>query len=431
MDRLTDRESVIVESTPVDKQGESSMVGFTFCLVGRLCAPKPPNSFHLLEVMKKAWRAKKDVTAREWGNKLFLFTFKHREDRDWVLNQQPWHFENYLFVVAALKGNEQPSSVEVNTCSFWIRAYDLPWNCMSSHNMIDIAQRMGTFEEIDTNENYAGSFMRFKVIVDITEPLLRGIMLKTEDGTVWIPLKYESLPIYCFSCGIIGHQSRGCESMKRVEGEYFDDLQYGPWIKASPLKKNRTPSTGNNNTGANIVRSLFKPNMPITHSNHTKSVMLSQPIRPPAPHPSQTVPPNTTTAYRPPHRRAYQQITPPLHTVKSAQHMAPTVNLTFTHPFCPNRPTCLDLYPQPVTKNPTIARLNSKKPLSLVDVADTINESEPSSRKRDQSEMGDHDADESELESVYKKLKTSEWFTFPANAVFTAEIAKEQSRRSQ
>lgn len=96
------------------------MVGFTFCLVGRLCATKPPKSFHLLKVMKKTWRAKKDVTARVWGNKLFMFTFRNWEDRDWVLKQQLWHFENYLFVVAVLKGTERPSSVEVTTCSFWV-----------------------------------------------------------------------------------------------------------------------------------------------------------------------------------------------------------------------------------------------------------------------------------------------------------------------
>lgn len=119
MNLLIDKESALLKSIPMEKQVDSTMVGFTFCLVGRLRAPKPPKSFHLLEVMKKTWRVKKEVTARVW-NKLFMFTFRNREDRDWVLKQQPWHFKNYLFVVAVLKGTEQPSSVEVTTCSFWV-----------------------------------------------------------------------------------------------------------------------------------------------------------------------------------------------------------------------------------------------------------------------------------------------------------------------
>lgn len=362
MDLLTDKESVVVDSIVAEKREESNMVGFAFCLVGRLCAPKPPNSFHLMEIMRKAWRAKKDITSREWGNNLFLFTFKNREDRDWVLNQQPWHFENFLFAVAALKGNEQPSAVVVTTCSFWVRAYDLPWNCMSSQNMIAIVQRMGTFEEIDMNENYAGSFMRFKVMVDITEPLLRGIMLKTDEGTVWIPLKYESLPIYCFGCGIIGHQTRNCEMVPKVNGDSFDDLQYGPWIKASPLKKSRSASADNTNFNPKTIRSLFKPNnpTPMSNPNPPKPLILSQMIRPPTPSLSTINHVSFISVYRPPHLRNTIQTTPLPHTLKSAQQRAPIINLSITHPFHPNRPSSLTLFPTPVTKNPSIARLFSK-----------------------------------------------------------------------
>lgn len=429
---LTDKESVVVDPNLGGKRGESVMVGYNYCLVGRLCAPKPPNSFHLMEIMKKVWRAKKDITAREWGNKLFLFTFKNREDRDWVLNQQPWHFENYLFAVAALKGNEQPSSVEVNTCSFWVRAYDLPWNCMSSQNMIAIAQRMGTFEEIDMNENYAGSFMRFKVMVDINEPLLRGIMLKTEDGKVWIPLKYESLPIYCFGCGIIGHQTKNCDRIIKAEGESFDDLQYGPWIKASPLKKVRILSADSSNKNPNPSRTLFKPNMPTTNPipAKPKPVMINQPmpITPNFSHKGQNI---HMDVYRPPHLRTTLHFSPSPHTSNSAQQMAPVVNLTLSHPFHPNRPTILDPFPEPITKNSIMPRLFSKKPANLVDIADTANEVECNSKKRDQPEPISFDPNECELDKVYKKLKSTELFTFPSDAVFSAGIAKEQSRRSK
>lgn len=50
MDLLTDKETIVVKSIQLNS---TNKVAFTFCLVGHLCAPKLPNSFHLLEVMKK------------------------------------------------------------------------------------------------------------------------------------------------------------------------------------------------------------------------------------------------------------------------------------------------------------------------------------------------------------------------------------------
>lgn len=112
--------------------------------------------------------------------------------------------------------------------------------------------------------------------------------------------------------------------------------------------------------------------------------------------------------------------------------MASIVNLTFFYPFCPNCPTSLDLFSEPVTKNPTIHRLISKKPLNLVDIADTTNEIESNSKKRDRSDSDSFfDTNECELVKVYKNLKSTELFTFPSDVVFSAEIANEQSRRSK
>ncbi|KAH6780563.1 hypothetical protein C2S52_011800 [Perilla frutescens var. hirtella] len=225
---LTDKELVTVEVQFDEAEVLPAHANATNCLVGRLCAAKPPNSYYLMEVMTKAWRAKKDLTVREWGNNLFLFSFKNLADRDWVIRNQPWHFENHLFAVAPLHGNEQPSSVKLTYSSFWIRAYDLPIMSMSTSTVKAIAHRIGTLEEID-----------------FTEPLLRGVMLQNGEQKVWIPLKYEALPIYCYHCGLIGHQTKNCDSKSTIDGNSFEDLRYGPWLKASPLKRNRPPSHRN------------------------------------------------------------------------------------------------------------------------------------------------------------------------------------------
>ncbi|KAL8467467.1 hypothetical protein ACS0TY_030923 [Phlomoides rotata] len=79
-----------------------------------------------MEVMKKAFRAKGKLTARDWGVGLIIFSFAVASDMDWVVQNQPWHFDNSLFVVSPLSGVEQPSSLSLSHASFWARVYDIP-----------------------------------------------------------------------------------------------------------------------------------------------------------------------------------------------------------------------------------------------------------------------------------------------------------------
>ena len=51
-----------------------------------------------------------------------------------------------------------------------------------------------------------GPFLRIRVDIDITKPLMRRKMIhieNVEEG--WVFFKYERLPIFCYHCGILGH----------------------------------------------------------------------------------------------------------------------------------------------------------------------------------------------------------------------------------
>ncbi|KAL8527962.1 hypothetical protein ACS0TY_005684 [Phlomoides rotata] len=96
------------------------------CLVGKLISGKSVNSYALTEVMIKAFRAKGKLNARDWGNGMLIFSFELGEDREWVIRNQPWHFDNALFAIKPLSGREQPLGISLTLASFWIRVYDLP-----------------------------------------------------------------------------------------------------------------------------------------------------------------------------------------------------------------------------------------------------------------------------------------------------------------
>ncbi|XP_057793078.1 uncharacterized protein LOC131009683 [Salvia miltiorrhiza] len=235
----TERESNLIDISTIVNTANQSEDGF--CLVGSLITAKAPNGFHLMEIMRKSWKTSKNFEAKEWRKNLFLFSFATLEDRQWVLQRQPWHFDGHLFAVMGLDDSAQPSDIRVNRSSFWVRAYNLPIKCMNPSIIRNIGKQIGVVEEVDERANYAGCFARFKVNFDVTTPLLRGLTICLEAKQLWIPLKYEHLPTFCYKCGVMGHHSRACDINVEDDesGKQFEDIIYGPILKASPLKRLR------------------------------------------------------------------------------------------------------------------------------------------------------------------------------------------------
>ncbi|KAL8456616.1 hypothetical protein ACS0TY_034736 [Phlomoides rotata] len=208
------------------------------CLVGKLCTDKTVNSFALSEVMIKAFRSKGKLNARDWGHGLWIFSFELEEDRAWVIRNQPWHFDNVLFAIKPLYGKEQPSSIQFTTTAFWIRVYDLPLLCQTTDSLVSIASKIGTlvaYEKHDPIEPV--EFVRVKVEVDITRPLRNGLSVRLTGEVLWIPIKYESMPSFCYCCGVIGHYFKTCKFYDRDEDLEPSALSFGPMLKAHIVRR--------------------------------------------------------------------------------------------------------------------------------------------------------------------------------------------------
>lgn len=77
-------------------------------------------------------------------------------------------------------------------------------------------------------------FCRIRVNLDIQKPLGRGIFISpNKQGKTWLPLKYESLPTFCFGCGRLGH---GVKEYTKIPLEDRDktenELPYSIALKA-------------------------------------------------------------------------------------------------------------------------------------------------------------------------------------------------------
>uniref|UniRef100_A0A8R7TXG1 CCHC-type domain-containing protein n=1 Tax=Triticum urartu TaxID=4572 RepID=A0A8R7TXG1_TRIUA len=120
-----------------------------------------------------------------------------------------------------------------------------------------IEEQVGKVLDVDLDENDSamGEHMRIKVLIDITIPLMRVFTLiingeeeheqeremeeeendaekNKKETTKIITFKYEHLPDFCYSCGIIGHSEKACPT-KGVKGE---ERQFGAWMRAAIYK---------------------------------------------------------------------------------------------------------------------------------------------------------------------------------------------------
>lgn len=185
--------------------------------------------------LNRVWKLTGKTLFKVLGDNIFLIEFENEWDKSRVLEFRPWIFEGNLFSVEAYNGNIAPSMMDFTRASFWIRMLHLPLACMCETMGFKIGSSVGGVEEVESEEDGMGwgEYLRVRINLDITKPLVRGRVLKLSNETTWVAFQYERLPKYCFHCGDIWHGVRGCASRQRSSAqEAPTGEQFGLWLRA-------------------------------------------------------------------------------------------------------------------------------------------------------------------------------------------------------
>ncbi|KAJ4834909.1 hypothetical protein Tsubulata_032563, partial [Turnera subulata] len=131
-------------------------------------------------------------------------------------------------------------SINFSTSAFWVHVHGLIPEQLDESNAKCIGECLGTFLDLDLSTDNGicrNDVMRIKVELDVMNPLMPGIKNTRPDGSsMWLRLKYERLPGFCFSCGRMGHFKKFC--CFEGTGWYGDDREpmeatrFGPWMNA-------------------------------------------------------------------------------------------------------------------------------------------------------------------------------------------------------
>ena len=213
-----------------------------FLVLAKILTRKPYSKEAFKRTMTSLWKTDGGVSARSLEYDIFLFTFNEEKDCRRILNMEPWHFDNALVLLKEIGENDSIVWGNWSMAKFWVQILNLPTSGMIKEIGEIIGRCFGQSIEVeaDAEGRCNGHFMRIRVLLDTSKPLRRGarIRLGSKGDVVWVDVRYERLPDFCFGCGKIGHGFRECSDPATTTMVMSNSLPYGAWMRAGGGRRN-------------------------------------------------------------------------------------------------------------------------------------------------------------------------------------------------
>ena len=210
------------------------------CLRGRIWMAKKVNREAFKGVLTRVWRTMKGVIFKELDDNIWLFEFEAVDDMRRVLDGRPWSFDRQIIVLNEFDGKTPPAQIVFKYSPFWVQVHDLPLLCMTKGIAMKIGASLGQLEDVDLADEGVGwgRSLRIRVEIDLAKPLERGKALRLEGKSYWVSFKYEKLPMFCFECGRIVHDVKGCPMPRRTISNGVEDVkQWGVGLRADDSRR--------------------------------------------------------------------------------------------------------------------------------------------------------------------------------------------------
>ncbi|KAL5748488.1 hypothetical protein ACOSP7_025530 [Xanthoceras sorbifolium] len=219
--RVCAKLSLTEEDGPMANIGESisdsGMRRVSLCLFEKIFANREVNRQAFKGAIVKIWSTVKDFEVESVSINLFVFQFKCPWDRKRILEGGHWAFDRNLLALKEASGVGRISDVNFNLTPFWIQLHNLPLACMCREVGLMLGGLIGKMIEIDggSSGSCLGKFIRVRVMLDVSKPLLRGLRVKVghPEEIYSVVLCYEKLPNFCYFCGKLWHHVQECSEL--------------------------------------------------------------------------------------------------------------------------------------------------------------------------------------------------------------------------
>ncbi|KAE8794127.1 hypothetical protein D1007_31188 [Hordeum vulgare] len=152
--------------------------------VGKLFSEKPVHAGVVGQTLGRIWCPIKGLGCKELEANVFLFTFRQAAGWRGALEEGPWWFDKELLVMEEFDSDKKVDEYEFKLIPMWIRVFRLPLGQMNRatgeriradfHELVDV--------DVGPDGKAVGKYVRVKVKLNITEPLMRGFVLDRDNN---------------------------------------------------------------------------------------------------------------------------------------------------------------------------------------------------------------------------------------------------------
>ncbi|PIA58611.1 hypothetical protein AQUCO_00500505v1 [Aquilegia coerulea] len=139
---------------------------------------------------------------------IFTITFKTGMDYLFVLENDPWDIHGYIISFKQRHQDLALEDFEFQLFPMWIQVFGLPLERHSKENLQMIGRIFGKVLMVDSVGSAEGRvpYARIQVMYDLTKPIRKDAQVRVSAGKkVLVIFKYERLPLFCYFCGMLGH----------------------------------------------------------------------------------------------------------------------------------------------------------------------------------------------------------------------------------
>ncbi|KAK4430767.1 hypothetical protein Salat_0838400 [Sesamum alatum] len=178
--------------------------GYGLTLVGPLLSHRSVHFEALKWQLLQLFQVARGATMRKISKSRFCLVFNHIEDLRRTLDLHPWVFERNLVVLSPLAQHDDPLTIPLEWCPFFIHIHDLGYGQRSVEVIRRIGNYLGAWLDADKVEDDISWFenVRVRLNINVSLPLKCALRLQSESGeSVIVKFSYECLPNFCYLCG--------------------------------------------------------------------------------------------------------------------------------------------------------------------------------------------------------------------------------------